>query len=172
MKRRTFISTAGTAIGVAGLGTASAQSEHPDPERQELRTLVRKDPDDILRTWAEGIRAIKQANTFLLLVYSYLLDQMSIDEDGGVVGQMPHISGTRVSVHHVVRAFRDRDYTPEEIADRVYPHLSEQQVIDAITWVLDNQEEYQQRVESHRSQKEELKSSATGPEDLDISVES
>jgi hypothetical protein len=59
MRRRTFISTAGTAIGVAGLGTVSAQSERPDRERQEIRTLKRKDPDDILQTWAEGIRTLK-----------------------------------------------------------------------------------------------------------------
>jgi len=93
---------------------------------------------------------------------------MAVDETGGVVGDMPHIPGSRVSVHHIVRAFRDRDYTIEEIADRVYPHLSEQEVREALIWVLDNQEAYHDAVDAHRATENGLKSQLATVDDFDI----
>lgn len=81
---------------------------------------------------------------------------MTIVEEGGVVGEMPHIEGTRITVHHIVRVWLDRELTVEAIADEVYPHLSEGQVREALEWVLRNPVEYSECLEVYEERKRQL----------------
>lgn len=96
---------------------------------------------------------------------------MTIKESGGLVGEMPHIEGHRIGVHHIVRAWVDRDLRIEEIADREYPQLSEIQVRDALTYALSNEDEFKELSEKREELKEELKEQAIcGPEELEEAI--
>lgn len=91
---------------------------------------------------------------------------MPIDTDEAILGGVPHIRGHRIGVHHVVRAFRDRDYKIPEIAGEVYPQLSESEVREAISWALDNEETFSRVEASHRERLAEIEEQATGPSDI------
>lgn len=94
---------------------------------------------------------------------------MTITQSDDVLDGMPHIAGTRIGVHHVVRAFKDRDIRSEEIASRVYPHLSQAEVEEALKYALDAPDEYRKHLENHREKKLEIKKQiAAGPDDSDI----
>lgn len=93
---------------------------------------------------------------------------MPIDTDDAVLDGAPHIRGHRIGVHHIVRAFRDRDVPIPQIAEEAYPHLTEKQVREAIVWALENDEQYSDFEENHRERLAEIESgAATPPEELD-----
>jgi uncharacterized protein (DUF433 family) len=95
--------------------------------------------------------------------------RMPIEKSDSILGGMPHIAGTRIGVHHIVTAWRDRDLTMEEIANRVYPHLSEQEVREAVVYAFEHRDEYDRLLEEHEERRDELVSNvATGPGDLDL----
>lgn len=92
---------------------------------------------------------------------------MPIKESGGLVGEMPHIEGHRIGVHHIVSAWVEQDLTVEEIADLEYPQLSEIQVRDALTYALDNRAEYEELATDRDDLKDQLEDRAvSGPDEL------
>jgi len=58
MRRRPFLSATGIAVGLGTL-PATATADADLPERRELRSLRRRDPDDVVRTWREGIERLR-----------------------------------------------------------------------------------------------------------------
>lgn len=86
------------------------------------------------------------------MVYTLVfpLSGMAVNTDGGVIGGMPHIEGTRISVHHIILAWVRDDRSTEEIAGHLYPHLSEDDVVDALKWVFEHRDEYDRRLDAYR----------------------
>lgn len=93
---------------------------------------------------------------------------MAIERSEDKLGGAPHISGHRIAVHHIVREFRDRDRDITAIAEEVYPHLSEDEVREAIVWALDNDEEFSGYEDQRRERLREIEAQAASPpEELD-----
>lgn len=83
------------------------------------------------------------------------------------LGGLPHIEGHRIGIHHIVSAWTDDDYTIEEIADRVYPKLTEGQVREALIYAFDHKEQFEKLMEKREGVKHELEREAISqPEDL------
>lgn len=59
---------------------------------------------------------------------------MDIVETPGTLSGNPRIDGTRIGVLHIL-AHLDTGETPEEIAEESYPHLSVEQVEEAVSWL-------------------------------------
>lgn len=62
---------------------------------------------------------------------------MPIVETPGTLSGRPRIDGTRIGVLHVLSAL-ECGHSPEEIASETYPHLTVEQVTEAVEWLYDN----------------------------------
>jgi len=81
---------------------------------------------------------------------SFIIRESSV-RDG-----QPHIAGTRITVHRVVRWYK-QGYTPEEIADE-YAHLSLAQVHAALAYYHANQVEIEADLAAEDAEIERLES--------------
>ena len=77
-----------------------------------------------------------------------------IESKPGVQGGEPVIRGTRTPVRAIVENWRF-GYSPEEIVQAM-PHLRLAQVVEALSYYIDNQEEINAHIERHRVPDEEL----------------
>jgi uncharacterized protein (DUF433 family) len=90
---------------------------------------------------------------------------MAITVDG--VSGMPTIAGTRIGVHHVVEQVLHGSESVESVATDIYPHLSEEQVIEAIEWSFEHSAKYSRLIKEHEQEKRRLQDVAIGgPDDL------
>lgn len=62
---------------------------------------------------------------------------MPIVETPGTLSGKPRIDGTRICVLHVLSAL-ECGHAPEEIASETYPHLTVEQVTEAVEWLYDH----------------------------------
>jgi uncharacterized protein (DUF433 family) len=80
---------------------------------------------------------------------------------------MPTIAGTRIGVHHVVEQVLHGTESVESVAAEVYPHLSEQDVRDAIEWSFDNSAKYNRLLKEYEQEKRRVQDAGVaGPDDL------
>lgn len=68
---------------------------------------------------------------------------MTIVETPGTLSGRPRIDGTRIGVLQILSS-GECGYTPEDIASKQYPHLTLEQVTEAIEWLYDHPERVQE----------------------------
>ncbi|MCC7366359.1 MAG: DUF433 domain-containing protein [Dehalococcoidia bacterium] len=63
-----------------------------------------------------------------------------IERTPGVVGGRPRIAGTRISVDHIARCWK-QGYTPDELVNDMYPHLTLEGVYATLAYYFANRDE-------------------------------
>ena len=88
---------------------------------------------------------------------------MGIVETPGTLSGKPRIDGTRIGVLHIL-AHLDTGETPEEIAEESYPHLSIEQVEEAVDWLYAHPERvYELRLDDLVATEKVIRSSVKPP---------
>lgn len=91
---------------------------------------------------------------------------MSINTSGGVIGNQPHISGHRITVIQIVNHWL-RGNCIEEIANELYPQLTEEEIEAALRFALEDTDRYDRLKKEWENTKAEIKdSAATSPSDI------
>lgn len=91
---------------------------------------------------------------------------MSIVEEGGVIGDMPHIQGHRIAVHHIVNFVVFGPHSVEDVATELYPELTEDEVLEAIEFAYEDTERWRRLMEEHEREKQSIEQQAISPEDV------
>lgn len=76
---------------------------------------------------------------------------MSVLPDGPHLAETPELSGHRIGVIHVVEKVLYGPWSVEDVAESVYPQLTDQEVLDALEYAIVNREEMSQALQ-HRAQ--------------------
>jgi len=78
----------------------------------------------------------------------------------GVCGGRPVIKGTRIPVWLIIGWFKD-GYSPEQIRQEIYPHLSLAQIYDALSYYHDHTAEVDAELALQTPTEEELQQRRT-----------
>ena len=70
-------------------------------------------------------------------------------------GGRPVVKGTRIPIWLIVGWLKD-GYSPEQIQEEIYPHLSLAQIYDAISFYYDHQEKIEADIAANTPAEEEL----------------
>lgn len=93
-------------------------------------------------------------------------DIMSIVEEGGVIGDMPHIEGHRIGARPIVDFVVFGPYSVVDVATDLYPELTEDVVLVAIEYVYEDTDWWKQLIEEHEREKQSIEQQAISPEDV------
>lgn len=85
----------------------------------------------------------------------------------GVIGGKPRIDGTRIGVHNIVEYVVEDEYTAPEVAEKVYPHLTPDDVNSALDYYEANEDEMKKLIGDMRKREEALEGRLiSSPDDL------
>lgn len=88
---------------------------------------------------------------------------MPIVETPGTLSGRPRIEGTRIGVLHILSLVEHGD-TPSEIVSETYPHLTTEQVTEAIEWLYEHPDQvYELRLDDLLALEEGVRESAKPP---------
>jgi uncharacterized protein (DUF433 family) len=91
---------------------------------------------------------------------------MPIVKEGGVIGDMPHIQGHRIAVHHIVNLVVFGSHSVKEVATELYPELTEDEVQEAIEFAYEDTERWTHLMEEHEREKQSIEQQAISPDDV------